>query len=357
MLLADAATPLLPHVDPDEGVRSLALSALLHAAAFGIFFLIPPGADVLALDDMFAEAPSRVAMFPLAEPSPSHVSAAAGQGVGNGASGERAEDDDAGATPAPRHARARRADVDPLAALTAIAGTLRARSAASTAFVAADALAALEVDAAYGVLDGARGLDMNGVGRGTGNGGGTIAAVDLGMVWGAGGIGATCGSVEFERRVASMGRLVAIESCSASGSFGASIQGGMRALARPEVPDELDASPNRTIWGCGCGDWEANGSLSRDVVRRVVGQHRSEVRFCYEQALGSRPDLEGRVTEQWVIAPSGRVQSVSIDGGDSDLSNAGVQACITQAVARWTFPASAGPTVVHYPFVLGVANR
>ena len=76
------------------------------------------------------------------------------------------------------------------------------------------------------------------------------------------------------------------------------------------------------------------------------------MRFCYEQQLNQRPDLEGRVMVTFIISSSGAVQSAAV--GQSTLANAQVGGGITQAVRRWTFPAPDGGGVVgvNYPFVL-----
>jgi TonB family protein len=94
------------------------------------------------------------------------------------------------------------------------------------------------------------------------------------------------------------------------------------------------------------------GSLSREVIRRVIRRHINEVRFCYEQELTARPDLAGRVTVSFIIAATGAVQTASV--ASSTLSNARVEQCIVTAVRRWTFPAPDGGGIVgvNYPFVL-----
>ena len=100
------------------------------------------------------------------------------------------------------------------------------------------------------------------------------------------------------------------------------------------------------------GDADVRGSLSQDVIRRVIRRHIGEVRFCYESALQDRPTLAGRVNVQFVVSPTGAVQTASI--ADSDLNAPAVDACIANAVRRWTFPApeGGGVVVVTYPFVL-----
>ena len=99
-----------------------------------------------------------------------------------------------------------------------------------------------------------------------------------------------------------------------------------------------------------------SGSMSRDVVRRIVRRHINEVRFCYEQALNAQPGLEGRVNAHWVITPTGAVESAEITS--STLGAPTVESCIASAVRRWTFPSSDDeqPVTVDYPFVLSSAS-
>lgn len=99
------------------------------------------------------------------------------------------------------------------------------------------------------------------------------------------------------------------------------------------------------------------GALSKEVIRRVVRRHLNEVKFCYEQQLNARPDLQGRVTTKFVISPTGSVQSAVVS--DSSLRNQAVESCITRAVRRWTFPApeGGGIVVVNYPFLLDAAGQ
>lgn len=94
------------------------------------------------------------------------------------------------------------------------------------------------------------------------------------------------------------------------------------------------------------------GSLSKEVIRRTIGRHINEVRYCYEQELNARPDLQGRVTTKFIIAPTGAVQTAAVE--KSELGNAKVEQCITQAVRRWSFPApeGGGIVIVSYPFML-----
>lgn len=100
------------------------------------------------------------------------------------------------------------------------------------------------------------------------------------------------------------------------------------------------------------GNADVRGSLSKEVIRRVIQRHINEVRFCYEQELNSRPDLSGRVQVKFIISPSGAVQAANVES--SSLGAARAEQCIAKAVRRWTFPApdGGGIVIVSYPFVL-----
>lgn len=97
------------------------------------------------------------------------------------------------------------------------------------------------------------------------------------------------------------------------------------------------------------GAADVRGSLSSEVIRRVVRRHLNQVRFCYEQELARNPAREGRVVVSFVISPSGSVQSSTV--ASSTLGSATAEACVANAVRRWTFPSPEGGVVmVNYPF-------
>ena len=336
-------------LEPERGGRCVALSAALHAAVLGLTFLVPPGADALALDDLYAPRP-RTFLVLTAPPAPSVASAAAPTGAGAVAASTPS---DAGARPRASGTR-QRGRSEPRDVLAAIAGRLSAYAGAPPAFVAATALA--ERGETEMRVDGL-GLDMIGVGRGAGRGGDTIGVPELSIAGGGGGQSATCSGEVLAARTAIMGRSAAIASCSGARIGGLTSRGVLatNGVAR-DAPDAIESSPRHGVFHCGCGPFDAQGSLEPEVIRRIVARHRSEIRGCYQRALERRPDLEGRATARWVIAPSGGVRGSTIDADRSDTNDASVEACIASAVSRWTFPPSSGPTVVSYPFVLGTSE-
>lgn len=98
------------------------------------------------------------------------------------------------------------------------------------------------------------------------------------------------------------------------------------------------------------------GVMDKEIIRRVVRQHLNEVRGCYDRELPRSPALAGRLVVKFVIAPNGSVAGAIAES--STLANARVEACVTAAVARWTFPTArdAGTAIVSYPFVFAVAG-
>ena len=97
---------------------------------------------------------------------------------------------------------------------------------------------------------------------------------------------------------------------------------------------------------------DTHGSLSKEIIRRVINRHANEIKFCYQQQLIAHPDLQGRVSTRFIIAPTGAVQTALIS--ESQLGNAAAEQCIAAAVRRWIFPApeGGGLVVVTYPFLL-----
>jgi outer membrane biosynthesis protein TonB len=120
-------------------------------------------------------------------------------------------------------------------------------------------------------------------------------------------------------------------------SYGAHVSGLREHVAK--VPRIIPEHP------------EVVGSLSKEVIRREIGRHINEIRFCYTQALTARPELQGRVAVRFAISPSGAVVQALI--ASSDLGHPLAEQCIAHVVARMNFPApQGGLVVVTYPFVL-----
>lgn len=92
------------------------------------------------------------------------------------------------------------------------------------------------------------------------------------------------------------------------------------------------------------------GGLGREEVRRTIRRHRNEVYSCFEAALRSRPNLEGRVTLAFQIDTSGTVHNAHVVSSEGNVSDVG--SCVAGRLANWTFDSAPGATgVTAYPFV------
>src|SRR5207302_1137789 len=52
---------------------------------------------------------------------------------------------------------------------------------------------------------------------------------------------------------------------------------------------------------------EVQGSIDPELIRKVVHDHRAQIRTCYETQLTSRPNLAGKLVSAWTIDQSGTV--------------------------------------------------
>jgi len=163
------------------------------------------------------------------------------------------------------------------------------------------------------------GLGSKGTGRGGGGDGeGTVGTGELGTIGGVGGPGGH-----------------------GPGGYG-STQGKFRG--------HEGRTPKLTLLPA-----EVRGGLSKEAIRREIRRHVAEIRHCYEQELGARPDLQGRVSVRFMINVSGVVQLANI--ASSTLGSQRAESCIQAAVQRWTFPAAEGVSMVSYPFLFDRAGE
>jgi len=94
------------------------------------------------------------------------------------------------------------------------------------------------------------------------------------------------------------------------------------------------------------------GGLDRNEIDAVIKRHISEVRFCYEQGLQTKPKLSGRLAMDFMIAPNGSVATAKVM--NSSLDHAVVENCIRNRLKTWNFPKPEGGVTVkvNYPFIL-----
>jgi TonB family protein len=99
-----------------------------------------------------------------------------------------------------------------------------------------------------------------------------------------------------------------------------------------------------------------NGTLDKEIIRRVVRTHLNEVRYCYEQSLVRQPSLAGRVVVQFTIAPTGKVLASVLQS--STIPDRRLTSCVVEATKRWQYPRPerGGLAIVSYPFQLAPAG-
>ncbi|KFE71462.1 adventurous gliding motility protein GltG [Hyalangium minutum] len=99
------------------------------------------------------------------------------------------------------------------------------------------------------------------------------------------------------------------------------------------------------------------GSLDRELVRKVIQDNKNQIRSCFERQLNQDPDLNGKVQTQFTIGPDGRVLEAKV--AQSTTGNAELDACVASRVRLWMFPKpkGGGTVVVSYPFIFKQAGK
>jgi TonB family protein len=99
------------------------------------------------------------------------------------------------------------------------------------------------------------------------------------------------------------------------------------------------------------------GSLDKDLVRKVIQDHKQQIRACFESLLNQYPDLNGKVQTQFTIGAQGLVLQSSVT--QSSTGSKELDTCVASHVRLWEFPKpkGGGTVVVSYPFIFKQAGR
>ena len=94
-----------------------------------------------------------------------------------------------------------------------------------------------------------------------------------------------------------------------------------------------------------------SSGLDKSLIDAVIKQHMNQIRYCYQRELTRDPNLSGKVTVFFVIAPDGTVSKSSVKS--STLGNAAAESCITGRFQSFQFPKvkGGGIVMVSYPFM------
>lgn len=100
--------------------------------------------------------------------------------------------------------------------------------------------------------------------------------------------------------------------------------------------------------------FDSSGTLTSKQIRKVVSQHKRQLKGIYEKALARHKGLHGKVVVQFIIDTQGNVASAIVLS--STMHNRDVEQGLVKAIKRWRFPAvkNGSLTKVSYPFVFDV---
>jgi len=103
--------------------------------------------------------------------------------------------------------------------------------------------------------------------------------------------------------------------------------------------------------GLGPGRPQVNGSIDPELIRKVVHEHRAQIRTCYETQLNSKPNLAGKLVSAWTIDQGGTVTEAHTQ--ESTLRDHTVEQCVASKIKTWRFPIpkGGGEVFVTYPFI------
>jgi hypothetical protein len=114
------------------------------------------------------------------------------------------------------------------------------------------------------------------------------------------------------------------------------------AAAAPAAAPATDANPPRI------------STQQQFQITRVVRDGRPGLETCYQRALVRDASLvHGNLSVRVAVAPSGRVDHVSISGPAAFRV---LNPCLEAAVSRWTFPSAAAPYETKFPLQLRVSE-
>lgn len=99
------------------------------------------------------------------------------------------------------------------------------------------------------------------------------------------------------------------------------------------------------------GKVRIQGSLSRDVIQRVMRSATNQLRYCYERELRRTPGLRGKVVVKLTVDKDGKATAVKIEA--DTLKSEAVTACLKARVKRLRFPKpqGGGKVIITYPIL------
>jgi len=96
---------------------------------------------------------------------------------------------------------------------------------------------------------------------------------------------------------------------------------------------------------------QAVGGLTKEDIKKALKENRRAITNCYETALLTKRQLDGRMTFRWEIAADGIVTSIKLEKSELGMPN--FELCVQTVIKSIRFPEAVNKskTAVLYPFV------
>ncbi len=96
---------------------------------------------------------------------------------------------------------------------------------------------------------------------------------------------------------------------------------------------------------------EIRGALDPAVIRQIIEERLSEIRYCYETALLKDDKISGKIATTWTIKADGSV--AEINSSSDEIKATVLHPCVRAQIQKWKFPQPKGGGVVRvkYPFL------
>src|SRR5262245_48871163 len=96
------------------------------------------------------------------------------------------------------------------------------------------------------------------------------------------------------------------------------------ATAKPDETPEGKCEPGRCM----------------EDISRVITEHRTETRTCYDKGVKGKPGIEGRLIINFKIDPSGDVEDASQGMQENQITEPAVVDCVTAVIKKLKFAKS-----------------
>lgn len=128
------------------------------------------------------------------------------------------------------------------------------------------------------------------------------------------------------------------------------LEGKIRGSGVPGVGVGGEVEVSAMFGGTGTAEGDQIPPWIRNMIRRIVREHLSELEALYSAAFRRDPAIRGKLLVRFRIDPSGRV--VRAEPGGTPLQDDTFVENVLTKIRGWTFDPTGGRTVeVLYPFV------